>query len=398
MAISVILTFEGIAQRTGLTPPSVQEDQQLRLSVQRLGVEDYDNPQDPPIIPLSIDPNASYVDLRQLNLETPIKDQGDCGSCWVFATLSAYESSYAARNNGRLVDVSDQSALNCSRGGSCNGGWPMRLTNWWIANQVALPDEQMVPYRGVDRPCTQSVSGQYKLLRAEYLDTRNYNNIPTVRQIKEAIARHGSIQVAMNSTPGFANYTGGVFRADDRSDRINHAVVISGWDDSKRAWLVRNSWGSRWGENGYAWVAYGANNIGAAAIWLDAEIDHNAPTPSPIASDATLRARLVTRAGGEVQLYEEIRLSINGKPYLFSLNRDQGVTEVKVPLEVSGGPVSYTAVATTVSRTNGQIRQRLGRGQGQIQINSGRNYRLAARYTNQSGDYELLIQELSPGR
>src|SRR5476649_1810694 len=66
------------------------------------------------------------------------------------------------------------------------------------------------------------------------------------------------------------------------SDLINHAVVIVGWDDARSAWHVRNSWGPDWGEDGYIWMRYGGNSIGAYAAWADAK--KIAKTSSPLAS------------------------------------------------------------------------------------------------------------------
>jgi cathepsin L len=75
----------------------------------------------------------------------------------------------------------------------------------------------------------------------------------------------------MNATPLFQNYTGGVFyetASDYNNPTSNHAVMIVGWDDSKNAWLMRNSWDTQWGEKGYAWIDYKSNNIGRRAAWV----------------------------------------------------------------------------------------------------------------------------------
>ena len=72
----------------------------------------------------------------------------------------------------------------------------------------------------------------------------------------------------------FQNYTNGVFNeipSNYASPTSNHAIVIVGWDDAKGAWLMKNSWGTNWGENGYMWIKYGSNNIGRRAAWVIAK-------------------------------------------------------------------------------------------------------------------------------
>ena len=64
----------------------------------------------------------------------------------------------------------------------------------------------------------------------------------------------------------------GVFNGQNNRS-INHVVMLIGWDDNKKAWLVKNSWGKDWGEDGFGWIAYGSNNIGLFAAWIQ---------PSPI--------------------------------------------------------------------------------------------------------------------
>jgi C1A family cysteine protease len=102
--------------------------------------------------------------------------------------------------------------------------------------------------------------------------------IPPPAQIKTALCSHGPLSTAIYADELFQDYTGGVF--DEHAEQfnwVNHGITIIGWDDSKGAWLIKNSWGLSWGEtgglgnsNGYAWVAYNTNNIGTATAWVDA--------------------------------------------------------------------------------------------------------------------------------
>jgi Papain family cysteine protease len=80
---------------------------------------------------------------------------------------------------------------------------------------------------------------------------------------------HGPLAAAMMATQAFQSYTGGVFNQTGVTG-INHAITIGGWDESKQAWLIKNSWSTGWGLAGYAWVHYGSNSIGYAAAWVQA--------------------------------------------------------------------------------------------------------------------------------
>jgi hypothetical protein len=113
---------------------------------------------------------------------------------------------------------------------------------------------------------------------------------PSNDAIKRAIVDHGSVVASINvggecgtsTSPPFCDFTGdGVYDENYGTHylsvpQVDHVIQMVGWDDSKQAWLIKNSWGADWGENGFAWVAYNTNNIGSYAIWLDAEQYNNA--------------------------------------------------------------------------------------------------------------------------
>jgi cathepsin L len=95
-------------------------------------------------------------------------------------------------------------------------------------------------------------------------------SIPSVSQMKQAICDHGAISVAVRATDLFQAYKSGVFNESDPG-QINHAVSLVGWDNSKNAWLLKNSWSTVWGMDGYMWIKYLSNSIGYASAWVDAD-------------------------------------------------------------------------------------------------------------------------------
>ncbi|MGK7875253.1 MAG: C1 family peptidase [Xenococcaceae cyanobacterium] len=215
--------------------------------------------------------DAAAFDWRSVGIVTPVRDQGRCGSCWAFTAIAAFESSALYHNNltsslvGPLANGSEQHILSCSGAGTCQGGWYGPVFQFMAENGTLL--ERLFPYKGVDAPCKFTRTSPLQAIAWGYV--RNDGGIPSVPQMKQALCEHGSLAVTVHSTDAFRAYKRGVFD-EGASGSTNHAVTLIGWDDSKGAWLIKNSWGTDWGENGYMWIAYGSNNIGKGAAWVDA--------------------------------------------------------------------------------------------------------------------------------
>ncbi|MFN6202209.1 MAG: C1 family peptidase, partial [Acidobacteriota bacterium] len=202
---------------------------------------------------------------------TGIRDQGNCGSCWAFATHGAYEGSYAIINQ-TLIDSSEQDTLDCSGAGSCQGGW------WafdYLINKGSANDADYA-YQAKQGTCRTDIARHYRAKVWGYVDSTV--DVPTVVAIKQALCAHGPLAVAVEVTAAFQAYRGGVFNEHAVGD-VNHGVTIVGWDDARQAWRMKNSWGTGWGEAGYMWIAYGSNQIGYAAAWTQAVEVSPAPEP-----------------------------------------------------------------------------------------------------------------------
>jgi cathepsin L len=196
---------------------------------------------------------------------TPVKDQDSCSSCWDFAAMGAYEGAYNIRNNS-LIDTSEQEVLDCSGAGNCFfGGWYGPVYTWMISHGVV--NESADPYVGYTHS-DKCADGPYRVLSWSFVNPLNPYSVASVAEIKAALCNHGPLAVTVYVDTYFRHYTGGVFNNTNSTSRVNHAVVIVGWDDAKQAWLVKNSWGAAWGLGGYMWIQYGANNIGYAAAWV----------------------------------------------------------------------------------------------------------------------------------
>ena len=209
-------------------------------------------------------------DWRDHNGVTAIRNQGGCGSCWAFGAIGSFESLLLIKDS-ISSDLSEQHLVSCNTWGwGCNGGW-------WPHDMLVNPGgvlEADFPYLASDVPCGGPYDFPFQLGGWAYVD--GDNQVPSVDKIKEAIQTYGPVCAAVYVGTYFQSYTGGVFDKDESSgngfcgcgqpSQVNHAIVLIGWDDSKQAWLLRNSWGSGWGESGYMWIKYGTSQVGYAAV------------------------------------------------------------------------------------------------------------------------------------
>ncbi|MGE5405809.1 MAG: C1 family peptidase, partial [Candidatus Saccharibacteria bacterium] len=171
----------------------------------------------------------SSWDWRAQGGTTPIKDQGNCGSCWSFGTIGPMESAIKIKDK-TTVDLSEQYLLSCNtKGYSCSGGW-------WCFDMLTNPGavlESCQPYKASKVACNSTCSKPYKLSGWGYVSGQY--SIPSVDAMKTAIYTYGPIGVAVAADSYFQSYTGGVFN-HNYGGQVNHAVVLVGWDDSKGAW------------------------------------------------------------------------------------------------------------------------------------------------------------------
>ncbi len=205
----------------------------------------------------------------------PIRNQGGCGSCWAFATVGALECAIKLKD-GVTADLSEQWLVSGNaEGWGCNGGF---FAHDYHLRGSAKHDpyggngavaESAFPYVAADVACNGPYPHSYWLDNWAYIGTGS--TVPTVDQIKSALVNYGPVAVGIYVNNAFQAYGGGVFNNND-DKTINHAVVLVGWDDTQGTggvWLLRNSWGTSWGESGYMRIEYGCCRVGYAANYVD---------------------------------------------------------------------------------------------------------------------------------
>ena len=233
-----------------------------------------------PYVDLIDCPDRIRFDWRALGKVTPVKNQKSCGACTMFAVLAAWEGSYAIRND-IFVDGSEQRLLSCTEGNCMYGSYLdyQRHRFTWgsshnssegpgTAKEASYPYYGGISAPGTDEVCRTRIPTPYHAINTGRVNSSV--DIPRVDEIKEAICEHGPIAMGMRVTSAFIYYDSGIFNEDD-SGAINHAMAIVGWDDRDGGyWIVKNSWGTNWGESGYVSVAWGSNSIGKYAGFVDA--------------------------------------------------------------------------------------------------------------------------------
>lgn len=199
------------------------------------------------------------VDWRKLGYVTPVKNQGQCGSCWAFSTVASLEGQhYKATQN--LVSLSEQNLVDCSHKGNqgCNGGL-MDTAFQYIKDNGGIDTEESYPYVGKNGQCHFSAADVGATVTG-------FTDLPKGDEnaMKNAVATVGPIAVAIDASHySFQLYSHGVYDEAKCSSRsLDHGVTVVGYgaENGSDYWLVKNSWGTGWGEKGYILMSRNKDN------------------------------------------------------------------------------------------------------------------------------------------
>lgn len=206
-------------------------------------------------VDLPEDANADSIDWRKEGAVTPIKNQGQCGSCWAFSTTGSMEGAHH-KATGDLLSLSEQQFVDCDKlfNQGCNGG-SMDLAFLYAQNDSVMTEADYPYVSGTtkkDGQCKyQKAEG--KVLVSDYIDVKSNN--PT--QLKAALNK-GPVSIAIEADKAvFQHYKGGIVSSASCGHKLDHGVLAVGYgsDSGQDYYIVKNSWGPQWGEDGYVRIA-----------------------------------------------------------------------------------------------------------------------------------------------
>ncbi|XP_067898113.1 cathepsin O [Heterodontus francisci] len=204
----------------------------------------------------------SKFDWRDKNVVTPVQNQESCGGCWAFSVVESIESSYAIKG-GQLEMLSAQEVIDCSyKDAGCNGGSPISALTWLYQSKAKVVKESVYPFNAKTGICHYFPRSIFGVSITGY---KAYSFRYNEDDMMEKLLEWGPL-VAVVDAVSWQDYLGGIIQHHCSQEKSNHAVVITGYDKTGDIpyWIVRNSWGTKWGIDGYVHVKIGKNVCGIA--------------------------------------------------------------------------------------------------------------------------------------
>jgi len=199
-------------------------------------------------------PNPTNFDWFTQGVCTPIYNQGQCGSCWAFSATETIESYYAVQGN-TLTGLSMEQIVDCDTGGEdqgCEGGFPTGAYQY-VQKAGGIDSYSSYPYTA-----GEGQSGQCQFSQSNVVtNVASYQTITGETGLYQQASTAGPVSVCVDAS-SWSGYEGGVLT--QCGDNVDHCVQLTGYANYGQSgdyWIVRNSWGTSWGESGFIWIAIG---------------------------------------------------------------------------------------------------------------------------------------------
>jgi len=243
---------------------------------------------------------AAY-DAIKAGLVTPVRNQGNCGSCVAFATAAVVETCFAKHLGGasKTGDYSEQQMVDCGFGlydaNGCGGAALESYVRWMKMKKPKLAGEKSYPYKAKKGTCPNNYKTLFQGVSVNdgYWTTKGSEEL-----LKKMVAKYGAVITGVVAKGPFSAYRGGIFQGCTDHVFTDHAVVVVGYgtENGVDYWTIKNSWGTSWGEKGYVRVKRGVKMCGVGNEIVHVKCGKQGGTTSATSATTSASAATTTAA------------------------------------------------------------------------------------------------------
>jgi parallel beta-helix repeat protein len=340
----------------------------------------------------------SYYDLRAPGKVTPVKSQGSAGSCWAFATYSSLESCLVPSGTYDFSENNMKNLLN-----NWYGSPYQERFDSWEGGDAWMSAAYLARWSGPINESDDPYSTTYGMSPAGLSEQKHVQEVvrlTDMNAIKEAVMHYGAVQTSFYWQSQYYNATDHSYYCPREGG--NHAVAIVGWDDNftspefpeKGAYIIKNSWGTDWGEEGYFYLSYHDANAGdEATVFIAEETDNydNIYQYDPLGWASSFGYETTSAWGASVFTAENDE-ALEAVSFYTTSNDTQ--YEINIYLAPTpGSPVNSSGAVAAVSGTCPEAGYHTVPLDAAVLLDSGRDFSVVIRFTTPGYTYPLAIEK-----